>query len=853
MKTSIGMISRLAIAAALIATGQAAQAADAPAPAAPASNPAGASADDEVIVTGTRAIGITAAESATPIKLLGSDAIQHVGQPNLNQVLTQLVPSFNAAAFGGDTAQLTLSARLRGLSPNHTLVLLNGKRRHGTANLAVLAGVTQGGAAPDLDFISPASIKRIEVLEDGAAAQYGSDAIAGVINIILKDSDEGGSVSATGGQYYKSDGLVLSGSINLGTKLGESGFINLTGMYRYHQRSQVGGIDRRVYFPDGTVRTVASGLSPQQVALYQNLPGAPYINRIFGDPQSKLAQGGFNAGYDLGDVQLYSFGTYSHRTAAAYENYRVPDRVRHSPVLGVQGSLTTPGEVLFNPLGFNPQEAFREDDAAITGGAKGEIGEFNWDLSVTYGRDQDKIYTQNSANAALFVDTHFTPTKFYNGKFINDELTFNADFSKEVDVGMAGPLNLAFGGEYRRNGYTIGSGDPGSIYKEGGQSYPGFQPTDAGHYSRNNESAYIDLALNPMEGLKVDVAGRYEHYSDFGSKVIGKATARYDFSPAVAIRGTVSNGFRAPTQAEQYYSATNVSPTAATVQLPANSDAAKLLGFNNLKPEKSFNLSGGFVLRPMDRATITLDYYHIRIKDRIFGSGTIYGLGGATNNPAVLLAIAAHGNVLDPTVTQVGVAAFTNGVDTDTDGVDITGSYTIPSDFGSFNLTLSGNYNKNKIKKISDAALAQGLFDYTSVSLLEHSAPRFKVIGGLNWSLDRFTITARETLYGKHSVLYSPNGGAVTATSTPVGYYRNKIGTAALTDLEVGVDLTKTLTFSVGANNLFNKKPPKVVAVPNSGPVPTLSTAGNVYDAPSTFSAYGINGGYYYARIDFRF
>jgi iron complex outermembrane receptor protein len=267
-----------------------------------------------------------------------------------------------------------------------------------------------------------------------------------------------------------------------------------------------------------------------------------------------------------------------------------------------------------------------------------------------------------------------------------------------------------------------------------------------------------------------------------------------------------------------------------------------LIGFDNLKPEKSFNISAGAVFRPIDRATLTIDYYHIHIKDRVVGSGTLYGLGGATNDPRVLLAIAAHGNVLDPTVTQVGVAAFTNGLDTTTNGVDVVGSYTIPSDYGSFNLTLSGNYNDIKIKKIDPVTAT--LLDRTSTSTLEHSSPKFKVIGGLNWSLDRFSLTARETLYGKSYILYSPNGGT---------YYKNQVKTAAITDLEAGVELTKGLKFSVGSNNLFNKKPAKVVAVPGSGPVPTLSTAGNVYDAPNTFSAYGINGGYYYARIDFSF
>ncbi len=799
-----------------------------------ASTPAATS---DIIVTGTRKTGVVASDSAAPIKLIGKDAMEHVGQPNLNQVLTQLVPSFNAAAFGGDTAELTLSARLRGLSPNHTLVLVNGKRRHGTANLAVLSGVTQGGAAPDLDFIPPASIQRIEVLEDGAAAQYGSDAIAGVINIILKSQDDGGSASATAGQYYKSDGEIYSGTVNLGTKFGEAGFINLTGMYRYHAGSQVGGIDRRVSLPDGSLLPT---LSPAQAALYKNIPGYPYVNRIYGDPESKLAQGSYNAGYDFGDVQLYSFGTYGHRTAAAYENVRVPDRVIASPVLGVAGTLTTPGELIFAPNGFNPQEAFREDDYSITGGIKGEVSDWHWDLSTTYGRDRDRIFTRHSANASLFVDTHFTPTSFYDGSFTNDELTVNADVSREFDLGMAAPLNVAFGGEYRRNSYEIQSGDPGSIYKEGGQSYPGFQPTDAGSHSRNSKSLYLDIAATPIEGLKLDGAVRYEHYSDFGNKVIGKLSGRYDFSHAFALRGTVSNGFRAPTLAEEFYSATNVSPTSATVQLPANSAAAKILGFQNLKPEKSTNFSVGTVIRPTSRVTLTVDLYQIRIKDRILGSGTIFGLGGATNDPNVLLAIAAHGNVLDPTVRQVGVAAFTNGVNTRTRGIDVVGSYSVPpTSFGKFDLTLSGNYNDNKVTKI--AAATARLFDLTAISTLEHSAPKFKIIGSVDWSLGPVSLTARETLFGKASILYSPNGGT---------FYKNQVGTAGITDLELDYKLTKNVKFAVGANNLFNKKPPTVVAVPGSGPRFTLSTAGNVYDAPDTFSAYGINGGYYYARLE---
>lgn len=369
---SISAVSRSALIIASLFTAQAAQAADAAAEAAAADAPPAEEAPaTEIIVTGTRAGGITAAESATPIKVLGEEALSRVGQPNLNQILTQLVPSFNAQAFGGDTANLTLSARLRGLSPNHTLVLVNGKRRHGAANLAVLGGPYQGAASADLDLISPSSIKRIEVLEDGAAAQYGSDAIAGVINIILKTTDEGGDGYVTFGQSYQTGGQTYAGALHLGTKLGDAGFINLTLFHRSHDFTQIGGLDRRVTDTSGVLRTT---LTPAQQALYLTIPGFPYVNKINGDAKSYLTNAQFNMGYDFGVVQAYAFGTYSKRIASAYENLRVPDRILGSAVLGVGGTLGTPGVKIPFPNGFNPREGVREDDLSATGGFKGETG-----------------------------------------------------------------------------------------------------------------------------------------------------------------------------------------------------------------------------------------------------------------------------------------------------------------------------------------------------------------------------------------------------------------------------------------------------------------------------------------------
>ena len=854
------MVSLIALAAGSLfatpafAAENAAEPVNAPAPAKP--DEEAQAKGTEVIVTGTRRTGITQAESPTPIKVLDASLLARVGQPNLNQVLTQLVPSFTAQAFGGDTANLTLSARLRGLSPNHTLVLVNGKRRHGTANLAVLGGPYQGAASPDLDLITPLSVGRIEVLEQGAAAQYGSDAIAGVINIILKNDKKGIEAVGTTGSNYSTGGFTLAGTLKVAAPIGEDGYLDVTVFHRRHDFTQIGGLDRRVTDTAGVLRTNLSALQRQ---LYADIPGFPFVNKINGDAESNLTNIGYNVGYDFGAVEVYSFGTYSKRIASAYENLRVPDRIIASAVLGVPGVLGAPGSIVFDPEGdnppngFSPREGIREDDFSFTAGVKGKVGAFNFDLSGTWGQDKNLIYTLDSANRSLFIDTRFTPTTFYDGSFTATEWTLNGDFSTEFNLGMAKPVNLAFGVEYRKNAYAIGSGDPASIYKEGGQSYPGFRPSDTGNRSRNNVAGYIDIAIEPVEALKFDAAARIESYSDFGSRATWKITGRYDFSPAFALRGTVSTGFRAPTLAESFYSATNVSPTSAFVQLPANSAAAKLLGFSNLRPEKSMNFSLGAVFRPTSRFTATLDIFQVTVDDRILGTGSIFGSGGAINFPAVTAAIVANGNVLDPTVSQTGINIFTNGANTRTRGVDLVMSYF--SDFGEWgkvNWTLSGTYNETKATQIfrapvqltpAGATAPIALFDPTAISNLETASPKVKIITAADWTLGPLSTVLRGTLYGTSKVFSSPDGGT---------YFEQKIGTAYIVDVEVSLKVLKALTISFGANNLFDKRPPTVSLVPGTTNF-TLVNGGNVLDAPLTFSPYGINGGYYYGRIGVKF
>ena len=776
-------------------------------------------ASSAIIVTGTRQTGLKASDSPAPIQVLDAATLSKVGQPNLTQVLSQIVPSFTAQAFGGDASNLTLTARLRGLSPNHTLVLVNGKRRHPTANLHVSAGPYQGGASPDLDLIPPSAIERIEVLQDGAAAQYGSDAIAGVINVILKSDREGGQASVTAGQYYKDDGETLGASGRLAVPLGERGFLDLTLFHRFHDFSQRGGGDKRISHRDGSL---LAGLPANWAAI----SGFPRLNGIYGDARSRLTTGFYNAGYDLGGAQLYSFGSYGRRTARAVEQYRLPNRVSRT----VGGVTTLPF-----PDGFTPFMGLEEDDYSFTGGIKGDAAGWRWDLSGTYGRDKVRISTHNSANASLYADTGFSPRDFYDGAFTATQFTGNLDISRELELGLASPLNLAFGGEFRRDTYAIEAGDAASTYKEGGQSYPGFQSTDAGHHSRRSWAGYVDLSARPVEAWTVDVAGRYEHYSDFGGTAIGKLTTRYDISSGFALRGTASTGFRAPTLGESFYSATQVSPTTAVVQLPANSSAAALLGFRPLKAEKSTNFSVGIVATPLPSVTITLDAYQIRIRNRITSTGNLLGKSGTTIiDQNVLDAITAHGNVIDPGSTYVAASTFANAIDTRTRGVDLSLATSTPFDAARIDWTLSANYNRTKVTR---DRLPAGTFTPQARADIETASPEFKIGLSALFTSGAFSVNLRETVYGPAKGYSSPN----LAT-----YYRTRIGTAAITDLELGYEVTRGVQLAIGANNLFDKRPPKPPFVPGTT---TYVNNSLVWNGPLTYAAYGFNGGYYYGRV----
>lgn len=846
-----------------------------------------AAAGGDIIVTGTREVGTKAADAAAPIQLLSQEALEHVGQPNLNQALTQIVPSFTAQTQGTDMASFSLSARLRGVSPNHTLVMVNGKRRHGNSILQVINGAFGGSAAPSIDLIPPDAVQRIEILQDGAAAQYGSDAIAGVINIILKSNDSGVSAKASVGEYYDGEGRTYSASGNFGLPVGDSGFLSVTLFQRSNDYTTVGDGQITAVNLNGTTNTtVSAAFKPIYDALNAR-KGTANING--GQPKSKLYIASYNFGYDFGGVEFYSFGDVSYRHGDALQGFRPPNRVCATSADPATCYAPTVAS------GMVPHIEVKQDEFSITNGVRGESGGWNWDLSGTYAEDVAKVYTTGSANASLWSDTYkaaaasasttdsgFTPRDFYDGSFKFTQFVGTLDVRKEFDVGFAEPLTFAFGGEYRKETYQITPGDEGSRYFEGGQSFPGYALSDTTNLEREAKAIYGDVIIKPTDSWLVDIAGRYEHYSDFGDTVIGKFTTRYDFNEAFALRATASTGFRAPALAESGYSATNVGPTSAVIQLAPSSPGAAAAGFGALKPEKSLNFSAGVVLRPVPRLVVTLDGYYIRIKDRIVSSGTITGqnsapfptpgvrvltplINGVTPYALVQSAIAASGKNLDPTVLQSGtlsIQTFTNGIDTRTVGAELSARYPVYLGFGKLDLSLGANYNDTKLTK----SRLGTLFNLQAQAIIETSSPKFKSVFGALFTSGGFTANARATYYSKTIALVQPN--AFSTTPRPIGsptngYYEAIVKPAVIVDLELGYDLTEFLNIAVGANNLFNKKPeiPALVADYNpaspaagwlAGRSPYINGSGTI-NGPFTHGPYGSNGGYYYARLSLNF
>ena len=867
----------------------------------------------DIIVTGTRDKGIKVGDSVTPIAVISADTLKRIGSTDLNTALGANLPQVQVQAFGNDQTAFHPSIKLRGLSANQTLVLVNGKRRHGTANVVVTNALWTGGAAPDMGLLPSDSIDHIEVLTDGAAAQYGTDAIAGVVNLILKKNSSGGTINATAGQYIEGDGLTWDIMGNIGLEPIPDMYLSLTAERKFHDYSFRGDLDPRVVDTgQSTSANTGNNGGRTLLARYPGLTSAenyPYVNRIFGDGKMNLTNAMYNMGYTgIPNIEIYSFGTYSRRVGYTYQNFRLPNVVYGK---SATPNVATPtGDIPF-PQGFSPQEGLKETDYAATGGVSGNFGKTTFDLSVTYGRDFNAIYVTNSANAALYYDSSaclpgpapncatsklngYTPRDVHDGDFIGSQLTAALDLTHKLDVGLAEPVNIAGGLEFRRETYELRAGELASYYTGTGtlgggiQSFFGYAPANASKNSRTDFSQYLDVSMKPVTGLSLDAAVRHEHYSDFGDTTVFKGSGRWDISPQFAIRGSGSTGFRAPTLAEGFYSGINVSVASLSGIFAPNSAGAASLGIGGLKPEKSTNFSVGFVFRPDPKLTVTVDAYSIYIRDRIVQSA---GFSGYSNNckylpagytagmdvnaaynawiaakgtctgiisPNVLTALASNGVPITSVISTINSGAsgslnintFVNGVNTLTHGVDFQATYdmNLGPDLGKIAWTLAATYNKNKVNKVASAPSgvnqAQGIFDKYSISSITDTSPKWRATLNMFWQMGIHGLNIREAFYGPTAQL------ATTPANGSIDYWL-KVNTRFLTDIEYSIKPLSFVKLSVGAQNVFNTYPNKYPYYIRQQQYALSSTA-YVVKYP-TFSPVGVMGGYYYGRIGVTF
>lgn len=751
---------------------------------------------DTVIVTGTRAQERTASASLSPIDVIAGDSLRSSGSSELATVLAKLIPSINFPRPSlVDGAELTRPAQLRGLSPDQVLVLVNGKRRHTSAFVNLGGAVGRGSAPADLNAIPLSAIDHIEVLRDGASARYGSDAIAGVINIILKSADHGGSISTKYGQYKKGDGIQRQVAGNSGFALGDNGFVSLSGEGANNDYTDRAGKDFR----------------PASVG------STTYGQHVFrqGEPETEEGKFQFNSAYSLNDAaELYGFGGYSKRRGETAAFYRASNASNNNPVL--------------HPNGYLPLINGTLQDTSLVLGLRGELlDNWHYDLSANYGKNTYELRTK-TINTSLGLDT---PHAFDNGTLTNDQRQLSLDLSREFSLGwLPYPVSVAFGTEYLHQGYQIEAGQPESYYQTGSSGLGGFRDSDAGSSSRHNFAQYLDLETHFTDKLAVSAAVRHEDYSDFGSNVSGSLSARYDFTPRVALRGSVSTGFRAPSLAQQNFTFTSSQLIGNTIQesgtFAADSQVARLLGAEDLKAEKSRNYSLGLVLEPLDNLTVTADLYHIDIRDRVSLSSNL-----VLNNTAIdYLKANGVGNI-----NYTSARYFTNATDTSTDGVDLVANYRYRLDNGiRWNSTLGYNYNHTKV---TDVKANPAILDQLGVNLVR--VDRRERIGLLGDTTPQHKLSlANDFNYGNWA-LHSNLVRYGEFTSYQADKVNDQTFSAAwLLDLAVDYKLQNWL-FTLGGDNVTDKYPEKVNAYASSG--------GNL--AYSTFSPYGYSGAFYYAKV----
>jgi iron complex outermembrane recepter protein len=780
---------------------------------------------DVLVTTGNRGDQRTVTDNPVPVDIIGGDQLQQLGaNTSLRDALAQLIPSFNVQTQpSANWDSVVRPAGLRGLSGSHTLVLVNGKRRH-NSSLMTQAGTVDNGDNPvDLDLIPISAIDHIEILRDGAAAQYGSDAVAGVINIILKSNDHGITSNTTaGGRYHYADnvqnGAQVQEAVDVGFKLPNQGFINFA-------------IDAK--HEDATVRnTQATGTFYFPLPNGQPDPRNATVSKDVyqgGLPKIDAVNLSYNAEIPINpDLKVYSFSTVSRRDAWGGQNFRAPNSPFDIPQIF--------------PTGYSPYYTLNETDYQSVVGVRGKVAGWSWDLSTSYGSDRALSGVENTLNASLGPNS---PTSFSALETEFSQWTNTLDFTRAFDIGLKSPLQVSTGLEMRHEQFQTEPGELAS-YENGGYIYPSgplaghpaavgaesaytVTPSDAASISRNNYASYLDFSLNPTERWFVDLAGRFEHYDDSsGNTWSGKIATRYQLTSSLAIRGSVNNGFRAPSLPQEAFAQTSdkgvfingVGEYISDKLVQVNSPLGRALGAEPLSPEKSLDYGLGLVFTPTKDINVTVDAYQIDLNNRIAETGF---LGG----PGVNQILAQYGV---PSGTYVQY--FANALDTRTQGVDVVGDYTQDlHQWGAIKWTLGFNYNHTAITGIKNtpaqlAALGLSLLDRQAQGDVTVANPSTKLILGADWAWGNWEVNLRETRYG----------GVTLEQDDPAD--DQHYGAKWLTDIDVAYQINKHTTIAIGANNLFNTYPDKNTASNTSG-----------FSPYSSISPFGFYGGFYYARL----
>lgn len=770
-----------------------------------------ASIDETIQVIGSRLSLRTATDGTAPVDIITDEELTAGGFTETAQALQYAVPSFNFPRSSiTDGSDAVRPASLRGLSPDHTLVLINGKRRHSSA-LVHLNGTTgRGSSNVDLNAIPVSSIKRIEVLRDGAAALYGSDAIAGVINIVLKDQSEGGSLTANAGQTYEGDGEQYKLHGNVGFGFGDGGNITLSAEYHHKNKTNRAGPDPRQQYP------LVNGEPDPREATFNRL------NHHVGDASFENKALFFNASLPVGqDGELYAFGGMSDRTSQSGAFYR--------------RALDSRNLIDVYPDGFLPLLSPETSDASLLGGYKFVVGNWDIDASASYGQSEFQYRLENSLNASLGPNT---PTSFDAGTLTTDEFNANVDFSRFVPFVNNSDLAVAFGLSYRENSYQIEAGDSAS-YENGGfddrpagsQGFTGFKPESEVDDSRDNVGIYVELENRLTTQFQWGAAVRYEDYSDFGANTSWKLSGRYDLTDNFAVRGTANTGFRAPSVQQIYF--TNISTLFVNRNgelVPEQSGTfnnvstvAQELQLGALQPEESQNLSLGFVWTGDEGLSLTVDAFQIKIDDRIILSSSLV----PSDSQAVADALAAAG--------ADNARFFINAVDTTTKGLDVVLTKDFIVGAGDLTAQLAYGYNETEIDGVNLPTiigdLESKLFNSVERTRMTRSVPRHSGNISFTHKLDRLTSRIAFNYFGDY--VLENNAGLQTEFS---GKW--------ITDISAGYQVSDSLKVNLGVQNLFDEYPDKQ---------DPSNQFNGIFIYPNTNAPFGFNGGYYYGELTYSF